>query len=208
MGVTASDVNGRLLLLYGPPGTGKTTVLRTLAARWRKWCQVDCVLDPERLFADPGYLIEVAMGTRRRQAPLAAAPAGGLRRADRRRGPARAGQALSRLLNLTDGMLGQGRDVLVAITTNEDLARLHPAVVRPGRCLARIELGPLPFDQARAWLGTADGIGPGGATLAELYALRNGTDPITAEALRPRCPACTSRSYGDRTSSASTIVYA
>jgi len=34
-----------------------------------------------------------------------------------------AGQALSRLLNLTDGLLGQGRQVLVAITTNENLYR-------------------------------------------------------------------------------------
>ena len=31
-----------------------------------------------------------------------------------------AGQALSRLLNLTDGLLGQGRNVLVGVTTNED----------------------------------------------------------------------------------------
>jgi ATPase family associated with various cellular activities (AAA) len=95
------------------------------------------------------------------------------------------GQALSRLLNLTDGMLGQGRDVLVAITTNEDVSRLHPAVVRPGRCLARVELGPLPFAQARDWLGRGDGIGPNGATLAQLYALRNGTDPITVAAPEP-----------------------
>jgi hypothetical protein len=79
------------------------------------------------------------------------------------------GQALSRLLNLTDGLLGQGRKVLVAITTNEDLARLHPAIVRPGRCLARIEVPALPFGEAASWLGTtADG-----ATLAELYALRD-----------------------------------
>jgi hypothetical protein len=56
-----------------------------------------------------------------------------------RRGRTPRCQALSRLLNLTDGLLGQGRKVLVAITTNEDLTRLHPAVVRPGRCLARIE---------------------------------------------------------------------
>src|SRR2546423_3037156 len=90
------------------------------------------------------------------------------------------GQALSRLLNLTDGLLGQGRDVLVAITTNEDLARLHPAVVRPGRCLARIEVGLLPYRQAVAWLGTPDRIGPGGAALAELYAVRAGAEPGSA----------------------------
>jgi hypothetical protein len=185
MRVTASDVKGRLVLLYGPPGTGKTTVLRTLAAHWHKWCQMDCVLDPERLFADPSYLVEVAMGAdgdKRRWRLLLLEDCdeligGGARHAS--------GQALSRLLNLTDGMLGQGRDVLVAITTNEDVSRLHPAVVRPGRCLARIELGPLPFEQARAWLGRADGIGPGGATLARLYALRDGTDPIAVEAPEP-----------------------
>jgi hypothetical protein len=83
------------------------------------------------------------------------------------------GQALSRLLNLTDGLLGQGRKVLVAITTNEDLARLHPAIVRPGRCLARIEVPALPFREAETWLGTSAGIPADGATLAELYALRD-----------------------------------
>jgi hypothetical protein len=182
MGISADDVKGRLLLLYGPPGTGKTTVLRTLASRWRKWCQFEVVLDPERLFSDPGYLTEVAMGEDdddRRWRLLLLEDCdeligGGARHAS--------GQALSRLLNLTDGMLGQGRDVLVAITTNEDVSRLHPAVVRPGRCLARIELGPLPFEQAKAWLGTGTGIRPEGATLAELYALRDGTEPLTAEA--------------------------
>jgi hypothetical protein len=101
-----------------------------------------------------------------------------------------AGQGLSRLLNLTDGMLGQGRDVLVAITTNEDLTRLHPAVIRPGRCLAQIEVGPLSAAEARRWLaaetagdGAADAaIGPDGATLAELVALRDGERPDAARA--------------------------
>ena len=59
-------------------------------------------------------------------------------RADAKRG---AGQALSRLLNLTDGVVGQGLDVLVCLTTNEDLHRLHPAITRPGRCLAEIFVG-------------------------------------------------------------------
>jgi hypothetical protein len=71
-------------------------------------------------------------------------------------------------------MLGQGRKVLVAITTNEDLHQLHPAVVRPGRCLANIEIGPLAAAEAGALLGRPVA---GPVTLAELYAMRSGQAP-------------------------------
>ena len=87
------------------------------------------------------------------------------------------GQALSRLLNLTDGLLGQGRNVLICITTNEDLSRFHPAVVRPGRCLKQIEIGPLNSEEAAAWLGFSATEGPSALTLADLYALRGGYLP-------------------------------
>jgi len=88
---------------------------------------------------------------------------GELLRADAR------GQSLSRLLNIADGVIGQSRRLLICITTNEPIGRLHPAIVRPGRCLSTIEVRSFTRSEAAAWLG------PGHTprdemTLAEMYA--------------------------------------
>jgi len=89
------------------------------------------------------------------------------------------GQGLSRFLNVVDGLIGQGLRVLVLVTTNEPIRKLHPAVARPGRCAANIEFVPLSGDEAATWLtrhGTPDGKAQS-ATLAELYARAEGRDP-------------------------------
>lgn len=71
MATTPQDVNGRLILLHGPPGTGKTTALRALGLAWQRWCKIDCVLDPERLLGNPGYLLQVMMGAESNRGPNA-----------------------------------------------------------------------------------------------------------------------------------------
>jgi hypothetical protein len=175
MSIRADDIKGRILMLHGPPGTGKTTALRAVANAWRTWCRLDYVIDPEALFADPAYLMSLMLGDDDRAGKtswrlVVLEDCDEFIRSDAKQG---SGQALSRLLNVTDGLLGQGLEVLVAITTNEPLNRLHPAITRAGRCLAEIEVGPLSPAQCRRWLGRPAQIPTSGMTLAELCLLRS-----------------------------------
>jgi hypothetical protein len=83
------------------------------------------------------------------------------------------GQGLSRFLNVVDGLIGQGLRVLVLVTTNEEIRKLHPAVARPGRCAADISFTPLSREEAAAWLGArgAETSVSEPTTIASLYAL-------------------------------------
>ena len=131
---------GRLIVWRGEPGTGKSHALRALAREWSDWCSAHFILDPEELLGHGGsYMLDVLSwdgDDDGRWRLVILEDAGELIACDAR---AVAGQALSRLLNIADGLLGQGTRTLLLITTNESLKRLHPATLRPGRCLADIE---------------------------------------------------------------------
>lgn len=172
----------RMILWHGPAGTGKTYALRALVNEWQPWCDAAFITDPERFVGgSPTYLFQVAnfnsgrtaSEARRRSKLLILEDAGELMTKEAR---TITGQGLSRLLNLTDGLMGQGLNVMVLITTNEPLSTMHPAVVRPGRCLCEIEFGPLSTEMANRWLhehgSTATVKEP--TPVAQLYAIASG----------------------------------
>jgi len=168
---------GRLVLWHGAPGTGKTTAVRALSQEWSSWCDTHYVADPEKLFADPGYLLEVAGvdgGEESRQDGkpwrlIVAEDCDEYLQTDAKQ---RAGASLGRLLNLCDGILGHGLRVVVLLTTNEDVGRLHPAITRPGRCLNQVQFLPLSPEAGGRWLGPDTSPPTRPMTLAELFAVR------------------------------------
>jgi hypothetical protein len=195
---------GRLALWHGPPGTGKTWALRALGREWSKWCDLHYVTDPERLLGgDTSYMLEVLAG---RSEPAEADDEELSAESDRRgterwrllvledagellgaAAPAEVGRGFARLLNIADGLLGQGTRALILVTTNEPLGKLHPAALRPGRAMATLEFAPLAAIEASAWLarrGLERAI-TAPVTIAELHALLAGPADVSSTAPTP-----------------------
>ena len=158
---------GRVILLHGLPGTGKTWAVRSLLSEWKSWADGVIVVDPEELIDDPLYLLRITRG-----GAGSSCRAVVVEDADQlveRRGTRSMG--LSRLLNVADGIVGGSHDFLLIVTTNSAPASLDPALLRPGRCLAAVEFGPLDARTVGERLG--DRFEGSGMTLAELYLKSN-----------------------------------
>ena len=70
--------------------------------------------------------------------------------------------------------LGLGAERRLRSPNSEPVARLHPAIVRPRRCIAQIEVGKLSASEARRWLGGQVSPQGGDATPRNWYACREG----------------------------------
>jgi hypothetical protein len=170
---------GKIILLHGCAGTGKTTAIRGMAREWQKWCNFAYAVDPEQVFGNGEYLTSLIADeenhdrawmdddddnvTATKWRVLVIEDAEEFLIPDAKH---EVGQAVSRLLNVGDGILGQGLKLLVMLTTNVPVGKLSPAITRPGRCLANIEVPAMTKSEATEWLGRD---APGSLTLAELW---------------------------------------
>jgi hypothetical protein len=173
---------GKIILWHGDAGTGKTTALRALGHAWKEWASFHYVSDPEKLFGEPHYLMSVGttpgssgtpydddedeedFGGQKPYRLVIAEDSDEFLKLNARE---ETGASLGRLLNFSDGILGQGSNTLVLLTTNEKITELHPAIVRPGRCMAQIQFKAFEPAAAADWFG--NGYRPTGPmTLAEM----------------------------------------
>lgn len=163
--------SGRLMVFHGPPGTGKSRFLQTLASEWSEWCSVHYVIDPDMMLGTAQYMSRVMLGDHHDDRWRLIVIEDGDEFIDAN-AKARSGYGVSRLLNLADGLVGQGLKVMVLVSTNIRNARFNKAMVRPGRCAAMIEFPPFPATEASQWLAASGVDMPveQPTTLASLYA--------------------------------------
>ena len=137
------------IVLHGPPGTGKTSLIHALAS--------DFGFDIKYVKSLHGLGTAFLSGTRNDLFVIEDIDtiSGSLNR-DRAKDadagtahdePSSRGSALHEILNSMDGM--QTPDGLKFIVTTNHIAKLDPAIVRPGRIDEVIEVGPLSLAAAR-----------------------------------------------------------
>jgi hypothetical protein len=146
-----------LTLLQGPPGTGKTSYLRYLLrvlGRTHRFYYLPITVYP--VLASPAsakfWVSETALhGRRQKVVFIEDAEMLLMERAPDNQA------SLSNLLNIADGFLGAFLQVHVICTLNTQIEKLDPALLRPGRLLARYTFSRLCRDQAKI-LAAAKGL--------------------------------------------------
>jgi hypothetical protein len=152
-----------LVILHGPPGTGKTSYIRHLCG----------LTDKPKLFIPPNLALRIAdpdfinlLHDNTNSILLIEDAEELLTKRD-----ATGSNAVSNLLNLSDGLLSDGFHIQIICTFNADLARIDKALLRKGRLIASYAFEPLTPAKAQ---GLATALGQTAPvteamTLADIY---------------------------------------
>ncbi len=169
----ASDKAHGIFLINGPVGVGKSYLIKSMISEMKNRRAIVCS-PPTEFLVRAGLLRQVA--TNFRKSLIIFEDVGELVAIDSAN---RFEDARANLLNLSEGLMSLILDGVIVISFNYEIEKIDPAILRPGRCLAHIEVGKLPYTQAKS-LVPFD-ISNREYSLAEIYEMRNTGKEMKAE---------------------------
>jgi hypothetical protein len=137
-----TDSESGLVLFHGDPGTGKTSYLKHLLHTIDSKKLIYMPPDLTEHLSSPGF-ITFMMSEATNSILLIEDAENVLRHRE-----AGGNQAVSNILNLSDGILGDVLKLQIVCTFNSKLEEIDPALLRPGRCIAEYRFEPLAADRA------------------------------------------------------------
>lgn len=139
-----TDSESGLVLFHGDPGTGKTSYLKRLLRVIDNKKLIYMPPDLTEHLSSPGF-ITFMMSEATNSVLLIEDAENVLRHRE-----AGGNQAVSNILNLSDGILGDVLKLQIVCTFNSKLEEIDPALLRPGRCIAEYRFEPLTMIRAEA----------------------------------------------------------
>lgn len=136
------DNESGLVLFHGDPGTGKTSYLKHLLRIIDNKKLIYMPPDLTEHLSSPGF-VTFMMAEAMNSVLLIEDAENVLRHRE-----AGGNQAVSNILNLSDGILGDVLKLQMVCTFNSRLEDIDPALLRPGRCIAEYRFEKLAADRA------------------------------------------------------------
>ena len=199
--------HGKLIFWHGIPGTGKTYCIRSLLQQWKKKATYTFIIDTEQFLNNPSYMLTRILESDsglvnydEDEFPTIPYETDDADDGEKfkvfimedsldfvlEENRSSIGPAMSRLLNVTEGFIGQGLRVIFLITTNAPVGKIDDAFIRPGRCIQSLSFPSFNQQKAKEWLDKnnkqLDLTTKRDWTLAELYA---GTGSDSVDLLSP-----------------------
>ena len=156
-----------IITLHGEPGTGKTYLIRSLLHEIRDKRKA-IICSPASKFLRDANMLTTAMMTREKPIIILE----DLGDAFKKDSAHMDHDQFNVLLNFTDGLFSLLREAIFILTFNIEHNDMNSAFLRPGRCIANIEVNSLPVNHVKKLLPGVT-LDKREYTLAEVYAIKN-----------------------------------